>query len=85
MDLFAQVVSYAASRMLIIHDHIRGNQDRGRWQDAFVRYELVHTLGTSPQSDVAALLAYHQTPVFDLTEGSFPIATDYMPYYLHGP
>jgi hypothetical protein len=45
----------------------------------------VHTLGTSPQCGVAALLAYHQTPVFDLTEGSFPIATDYMPYYLHGP
>ena len=45
---------------------------------------LCTPLGTTPQSNVAALLAYLQTPLFDLAEGSYPFATDYITFALTG-
>lgn len=45
---------------------------------------LCTPLGTTPQKDVTALLAYLQTPLFDLAEGSYPFATDYITFALTG-
>lgn len=45
---------------------------------------LCTPLDTTPQANVATLLAYLQTPLFDLAEGSYPFATDYITFALTG-
>lgn len=96
MDSSAQVVSYAASpkagasarcadnlkaSYVIISEVAKTEEGRKMLSSAM---NLCTPLGTSPQSDVAALLAYLQTPLFDLAEGSYPFATDYITFALTG-
>ena len=96
MDSSAQVVSYAASpaagasarcadnlkaAYVVISEIAKTEEGRAILTDAM---NLCTPLGTSPQQNVQALLSYLQTPLFDLAEGSYPFATDYITFALTG-
>lgn len=94
VDSSSRVVTYAASEAAgasaLCGDNLKAAyvllSDIGSTEEGRTTLSSAMNLCSplSSTADVKALLSYLQTPLFDLSEGSYPFPTDYITYALTG-